>query len=329
MSVRRVLAGVLGLAAAGLSGLVAARYRRDIRRARERIATGSRIAETSAGPIEYAEAGQGSPLLVVHGAGGGFDQSLYLCAPLADSGFRVIAPSRFGYLRTPLPADASAEAQADAHAALLDALKIPRAAVLGASAGAPSAMQFALRHPERTAALVLLVPAAYPAFVAPRSDGGAPERMSKATAVLFDTALRSDFLFWLAPRVLGRTVRRAILATPPAVIEQATAEERARVAGVLERILPVAPRRLGLVNDARVTSSLPRYDLERIAAPTLAISLEDDLFRTYEGARYSAQHVPGARFVVYPSGGHLWVGHHEELMGEVARFLAEAAAAAS
>jgi pimeloyl-ACP methyl ester carboxylesterase len=51
--------------------------------------------------------------------------------------------SRFGYLRTPLPADASAAAQADAHACLLDALGIRRAAIVGASAGAPSAMQFA------------------------------------------------------------------------------------------------------------------------------------------------------------------------------------------
>ena len=57
-----------------------------------------------------------------------------------------------------LPADASPEAQADAHACLLDALGIPNAAVVGVSAGGPSAMQFAIRHPQRTAALVLLVP---------------------------------------------------------------------------------------------------------------------------------------------------------------------------
>ena len=53
---------------------------------------------------------------------GGFDQGLELGDGLVRAGFRLIAPSRFGYLRTPLPADASAEAQADAHASLLDAL---------------------------------------------------------------------------------------------------------------------------------------------------------------------------------------------------------------
>jgi pimeloyl-ACP methyl ester carboxylesterase len=297
------------------------RYRRDIRRARERISTGSRTVETPRGPIEYATAGNGPPILVVHGAGGGFDQAMYLSEPLAKSGFRLIAMSRFGYLRTPLPPDASPAAQADAHAALLDALDFPRAALIGASAGAPSAMQFALRHPERTAALVLLVPAAYPAHIARRSAGAMPKIASSETAFLFDTALQSDFLFWLAPLVARSMVLRAILATPPSVVAHATAEERARVAGVLARVLPLRQRRLGLLNDASITSSLPRYELERITAPTLIVSVEDDLFGTYEGACYSAEHIPGARFIGYPSGGHLWVGHHRELMAELASFL--------
>src|SRR5688572_13998823 len=128
-------------------GWVARSYQQDLQAARERIATSSSVARTACGAIEYAEAGSGPAVLVVHGAGGGFDQGLDFAGDLAASGFRVIAVSRFGYLRTPLPADASAAAQADAHACLLDALGIPRAAVIGASAGAPSSLQFALRYP--------------------------------------------------------------------------------------------------------------------------------------------------------------------------------------
>ncbi len=323
---RALAVGALtGLLGAGFSAFVIRRYRRDLQQARERISAGSRIAETPCGPIEYAVAGDGRPVLVVHGAGGGFDQAMYLAEPLVRSGFRVITMSRFGYLRTPLPSDASAAAQADAHAWLLDALSIPSVALVGASAGAPSAMQFALRHPERTTALVLLVPAAYPAHIAPGRGGATPKRTSRQTAVLFDTALKFDFLFWLAPRIARRTVLRGILATPPSVVERASAEERARVAGVLDRILPVSQRRLGLQNDASVTSSLPRYELERIAAPTLVVSAEDDLFGTWDGARYSAEHIPRARFIGFPTGGHLWVGHHREVMAEIAGFLRSAA----
>jgi 2-hydroxy-6-oxonona-2,4-dienedioate hydrolase len=86
-------------------------------------------------------------------------------------------------------------------------------------------------------------------------------------------------------------------------------------------ILPVSRRRLGLLNDAAVTSTLVRYELERISAPTLAISVADDLFGTYEAARYSAEHIRGARFVGYPTGGHLWVGHHDQVLAEIAAFL--------
>jgi pimeloyl-ACP methyl ester carboxylesterase len=105
------------------------------------------------------------------------------------------------------------------------------------------------------------------------------------------------------------------------VVERASAGERERVGRVLRHILPVSPRRLGLINDAAITSSLPRYELERIAAPTLVISMADDLFGTLDGARYTAQHVPHARFIGYPSGGHLWVGHQTHVMAEIAAFL--------
>ena len=317
ISVGRTVAIFIGLLVVVLSALVYANYQSDIHQARERISVGSQIVETPCGPIEYAVTGNGPPLLVVHGAGGGFDQGLDFSEALVRSGFRVIAMSRFGYLRTPLPADASAPAQADAHACLLDALNIRRAAVVGASAGAPSSMQFALRHPERTTALVLLVPAAY----LPRPGGARPMQTPAGNKFLFDTVLRSDFLFWAAPRLARQTVIRAILATPPAVVENASADERARVAQVIERILPISPRRLGLLNDTAVTSSLPRYELERIAVPTLILSVADDLYGTFDGARYSAEHIPRARFIGYPSGGHLWVGHQKEVMSEIASFL--------
>ena len=90
---------------------------------------------------------------------------------------------------------------------------------------------------------------------------------------------------------------------------------------VLERVLPVSKRRLGLMNDAAVVSTLARYDLEKIAVPTLTISVADDLYGTFDAARYTAEHIPGARFVGYPRGGHLWVGHQKEVIAEITKFL--------
>ena len=315
---RKTALMALGVVLAGL-GAATYFYQRDIQQARDRVSRGSWIAHTACGPIEYGTAGDGPPVVVVHGAGGGFDQGLDFSGPLVGSGFRIIAMSRFGYLRTPLPEDASPAAQADAHACLLDTLGIERVAIIGASAGAPSSLQFTLRHPGRITALVLLVPATY----VPRPDGAPPVRKPPGLQFLLDTALRSDFLFWTASRLARDTVIETLLATPPIVVRNADPDEQARVQQMLDHIPPVSQRRLGLLNEAGVMPSLPRYDLERIRVPTLAISVADDGFGTYDAARYTAGHIPGARFVGYPSGGHLWVGHQQEVTSEIVQFLKE------
>jgi 2-hydroxy-6-oxonona-2,4-dienedioate hydrolase len=258
--------------------------------------------------------GEGPAVLLVHGAGGGFDQMLDLAAELAAAGFRAVAMSRFGYLRTPLPADASPAAQADAHVALLDFLGIDRAAVIGVSAGAPSSMQFALRHPARCSALVLLVPLAY----SPRPSAPPP---GPAARFVFEKALKSDMLFWLLLKCAQPLLVRTVLGTPAHLLRGARVEERQRVRRILENILPVSGRQQGMLNDARIGGSLPRYALERLAARTLVISAADDLYGTFPGARYTADHVPNGRFVGYDSGGHAWVGHHREVMSEIRAFL--------
>ena len=163
---QRAVFAAIALLAAGFVAWTYAAYRGDMQRARARVSVGSEVAQTRCGPIEYAVAGDGPPILFVHGAGGGFDQGLDFGGPLA-SDFRVVAMSRFGYLRTPLPLDASPAVQAEAHVCLLDALGIERAAVIGGSAGAPSSLELAVRYPERVSSLVLIVPAAY----APRASG--------------------------------------------------------------------------------------------------------------------------------------------------------------
>jgi len=294
-------------------------YTTDIRAARERLATGSLLADTPCGIIEYAEAGEGPAVLVVHGAGGGFDQGMGLGKELVDRGFRVVSVSRFGYLGTPMPKDGSAEAQADAHACLLDALGIESAAVIGASAGAPSSLQFALRHPQRSDALILLVPALY----VPRPNDAAPVETPSGLNFVFATALRSDFLMWAAIRTARPTLIRTLLATPPELVDDADENERQRVQRMLDNILPVSVRRQGLLNDGEVLTALPRYPLEEVRVPTMVIGLEDDLFGLWDAANYTAEHIPDARFVSYPDGGHVWVGRHQQVLEEMAAYIRE------
>jgi pimeloyl-ACP methyl ester carboxylesterase len=313
---RLVLAVAGGLLAAALA-FTWLNYQDDLRRELARVSSGSRVVDTRCGPIEYASLGTGPAVLLVHGAGGGFDQGLEIAQHLAAHGFQVIAMSRFGYLRTPMPANASPAAQADAHACLLDALGVDRAAIVGISAGAPSSMQFALRHAPRTSAMLLLVPLAY----APPGETAAARELSPSARFVLEKGLRSDLLFWSALKVMPSMVTRTILATPPEVVAAAGAREQARARELMEHILPVSRRQAGMLNDGAIGASIGRYELERIKVPTLVISLPDDLYGTFDSARYTAKHIPGARFVGYPSGGHVWVGHHGEVLAEMVAFL--------
>ena len=114
--------GALTIAIVVVAVLVYARFRRDIRAAQACLQRGrSQVVETDFGPIEYATLGEGYLVLVVHGIFGGFDQGLVIARGNVGEEFRSIVPSRLGYLRTPLPDNASPAGQADAHPCLLDA----------------------------------------------------------------------------------------------------------------------------------------------------------------------------------------------------------------
>ncbi len=302
---------VVALAAGAAAHLA---YRRDIARIRTRLAADSRIAETSAGPIEYACGGDGPPVLVIHGASGGYDQGLLIARENFRAGFEIISPSRFGYLRTPFPRDASPAAQADAHAALLDALKLDQVIVLGFSAGGRSAMQLALRHKEKVSALileslVLAAPFRLPGF----------NRFALGRMLIRIVRPGVDFGYWLAIQVAPSLMIR-FSGARARIYAAASRSERIFIKAVMRGMLPLSIRLTGLANDA-VNVSEP-WPLEKIGAPTLIVAAADDLFRTLPTARSIAARIAGAKLVIFGTGGHLLVGHHEEIRAEVADFLA-------
>jgi pimeloyl-ACP methyl ester carboxylesterase len=300
-------------AAASAAGFMAySRYRRELRELRERVDSGSTIAETSRGDIEYADTGEGDPMLVIHGAGGGYDQGLLIASDFGKD-HRVIAPSRFGYLKTPIPDDHSPAAQADAHAALLDFLDVPRAIVVAASAGAPSAIELALRHSERVSKLILLVPRTYHPTQSIGADDSVP---SKAVLRLIEAS--ADFLFWLAMHVSRASAVR-FFGVPPGIEAKASDEERERVSQLMRSVLPLSARVPGIEVDG--STKMTPWPLERIAAPTLIVSAEDDLYNTLPGARFTAERIPHAELHVLANGGHLMVGQTAAVAALVKKFL--------
>ena len=306
---------VVGAALVGGGGITTLSYATAIRDAERRSSTGSQTISSSVGLLEYADLGQGPPLLMIHGTGGGFDQGLAFAKPLIDRGYRIISPSRFGYLRSDFPDEPSSERQADVLIELIDHLGIEKLPVAGGSAGALPALAFAIRHPDRCSALLSFVPASY---VPGRPATPGPTGLQEAA---MNAMLHSDFLFWAALRTIPDMMIGTMLATDPSLVAAAPEDERRRVHEILWNILPVSRRSRGLLNDARLASNPAPMALESISLPTLTISVEDDRFGTAEAAKYIAATVPGAKLILYPSGGHIWVGHDAELFGEVDAFL--------
>lgn len=288
-------------------------FRLDLNAAGARVTGHSQLIRTRVGTIEYAELGSGRPVLVLHGAAGGFDQGLAMTTPFAAHGYRLIAPSRAGYLQSSMPSAFSVDRQADAYADLLDSLKLRQTAIVGISAGTWSAVAFASRYPDRCSALILIVPAsALPPGV--NNNGG------RIAAAMF----RSDFAAWLGIKLMDTipgALSRMMLGTDPEIVAHASAAERERLRLLLEHLLPMSARWPGMQFDIQTAVHPPPLDLGAIRCPVLAISDHDDTFGTEHQARRFIEGVSQGQLIVYETGGHALVGRQEQVFAAADEFL--------
>lgn len=312
---RTLLLGLGGLALAG-GGFAAGAFREARMQADSRLFGQGTVIETGAGPLEYAVAGDGPPLMMIHGTGGGFDHGLLFASGLRRSGFRIVAPSRFGYLGSAFPEDASPVHQADTLVTLLDHLGIDRLPVAGGSAGALTAAEFALRHPDRCSHLVLIVPAV-------NLTDRDPVEFTALQRLAVAAVLGSDFAFWSLSRLAPGQMIRTLLATDPDLLNRVPEAERLRARTILDQIFPISRKIDGLRTDGFWAGAPSPTDYERITVPTLILSCEDDLFGTADTARLLADRIPDARLILYPDGGHIWLGHDDALTREIADFVSQ------
>lgn len=283
------LALLLAVAAGVIAHLI------DMRRAYARIVDASQLLPTALGNVEYVQGGIGPAVLVIHGSGGGFDQGMLLAETLLDARFHWIAPSRFGYLRSTLPENASFELQAEAYVLLLDELGLERVAVVALSHGAPSALLFAAIHPERVSSLTLVS-----AGVAASADPVQVDADRKGTTL---TALwRFDLGYWSVSRFMRGWLMR-LMGASDEVIATLTPEQRALVTRLITEMNPAAPRYAGVALDNR--AAMPDDRIAAIRAPTLILHARDDALQLFHNAEFAAAHIPRSQLLAFERGGHL------------------------
>lgn len=282
---------------------------------RERLhhAEKSRFVEIEGVRVHYQEAGAADapPVLLIHGfCASNFVWSETL-VPLAEAGFRVIAPDLigFGFSGKPSGGEYTFEMQARMIRGLMDALGIERATLVGSSYGGAVAAVCALDHAARVERLVL---------VGAVSNDEVPRRAwlrlaaSPVVGEVFSPVLLD------ARRLVKRHLRRTYAAQNGFLLdeERITAHQRPLLAADTHRAILCMLRRW----------SAERIELEaeRITQPTLLVwGAHDREVPLRSGERLHGL-IKGSRLFVFPDCGHLPQEERPlELVSLVAEFCRE------
>jgi pimeloyl-ACP methyl ester carboxylesterase len=253
--------------------------------------------ELSYGTMTYVDQGSGDVILSIHGMSGGYDQGFDTVAN-KTSEYRVIAPSRFGYLGSDSPENPTPEKQTKSFIELLDELDVDKVYLLATSAGGTVAIRFALDYPERVKGLILYSSAA------PLAEKPASYEEYQGPPSL----LCNNFGMWLLSPFFG----------PVMGMESST----------IHSMLPVSERRDGMIMDASVTNpdmarNFDEYGVENLQVPTLVFAAKDDKMSSYALMEQAINRFPNHTFIVFETGGHLMEGHGEEIDTALDQFLQE------
>jgi pimeloyl-ACP methyl ester carboxylesterase len=229
-----------------------------------------------------------------------------LCEKLADKGFHVIrydnrdvglstkfdeagAPDMAGiFAGTAKPAYSLDDMAADA-VALLDALSVAKAHIVGASMGGMIAQLVAADYPEKTLSLT--------SIMSTTGNRAVPPATPEAMAVLM-TPPRTGLS--MQEMVDGAVKVFTVFGGPKHDYD--TPQERARIQRDIERSLYPEGRARHMA--AIVANGDRREKLKRVTAPTLVIHGEADPLVHPEGGRDTAASIAGAELLIIPDMGH-------------------------
>lgn len=298
-----------------VSGLILSgipQFKKEMKKSSDREASyGAVVNKTKAGETEYSVSGRGYPVIISHGITGGVGQCFGLASLyLPENMFKIIAVSRFGYGKTQMPVKAAPENQADAFAALLDSLNIEKAAILGNSGGAAAAIQFAIKYPDRCSSVTMI-------------SGNVPNPAGTPPKPIMQALFGSDYLYWSVVSLFGSQML-TMAGIPEDLLKTMSKEEKDKhIEGMMLAALPISSRTKGVINDMYVsnTDMARGYDFKSIQVPVLVIHAKNDPLGPFMSAETVASQIPGCEFMAVQDGGHLLLGHEEEVRKKAGNFI--------
>ena len=293
---------VLAALALALAGCVSLRPFAQIRKE----LSASQLLEIGGQLVHVEQAGEGEPVLLIHGFGASTYSWRKVMPGLAKS-YRVLAIdlNGFGYTQRPRSAESyTREGQARLILGVLDKLGIRSAHFVGHSYGGAITLWTASRHPERVRSMIL-VDSAAPTYPEDRRSRLASLR---PVSSLFVRSLA------LRPRMVRRSLRASLyddsLVTPELVSAYL---DRLRIEGITDAFY-------GLTAPSR--SKPETVDLTKIDIPALLVWGEEDTLVRVEDGRAEAARMPRARFVALEKTGHMPMEERpEELLRLMLEFL--------
>jgi len=283
-------------------------FRGEIAAARNRVLEGSEVYSSEYGDIEFAVEGEGPAALLIHGAGGGYDQGMLIGKKALGDGFTYISVSRFGYLRSPFMEESTVENQSAIYAAVLDHLEIDEAVILGASAGGPSALQFAHDYPERSSALVLL------SSVSMYMGDEIP-----ISTRIINTIQKSDFSYWLVIKMF-RSQFSQMVGIDKNLYAELSPEDKQYADDMIDFMHPMSPRRPGNIHEAEI-KPLTGEAMGDISVPTIILHAKDDFLVTFDHADFVHKNIAHSELVTFESGGHALIAETAVINERIRDFL--------
>jgi pimeloyl-ACP methyl ester carboxylesterase len=300
----------IGIFVASILSINFLKFRSTMAKHRNRLASiPSQVYTSKTGDIEYLLKGDGTTILVSHGITGGVDQGMGLSNDYLGDGYRLLLVSRFGYLKSVMPDNATPELQSEAYKELLDYLGIESAFIFGNSAGGTSAIHFAIKHPKTCRGLILV-------------SSNAPLDTSTGHPPKF--VFKSNFLYWFAMKLIGKRLLKMFL--PKGVINNLSKQEMNRIInGIYFSALPITKRTKGILFDLFVSNPSINNELpfDRISSPVLIINSIDDPSTLIEGAKTLASRIRTSSLLTFDTGGHLILGHEQEIKQKVNEFISQ------